>query len=158
VFAFCSLFSDDEDPKRDAITACLVDTSAANEPPSQEAAMVVKSPEAPVKRGTSSRASKRLKKVTVASASLNTHRPVDDVSTASCGLLFLLLELFFSCLPLTDSDKKFVPLGTKCVEFLKAAQASRGKLFVMLCLLPVSCVFPWFFIRLSFPCSVLQML
>jgi hypothetical protein len=46
--------------------------------------------------------------------------------------------------------KKFVSLGTVCVEFLKAAQPSRGKLFVMLCLLPISCVFPWFFIRLSF--------
>jgi hypothetical protein len=109
VFAFCSLFSDDEDPKRDAVTASLVDTSAANEPPSQEAVMVVKSPEAPVKKGTSSRASKRLKKATVVSASLDTHRPVgspDDVSTASCGLLFVLLELFFLCLPLTDSDEK----------------------------------------------------
>jgi hypothetical protein len=71
--------------------------------------MVVKSPEAPIKKGTSSRASKRLKKATTVSASLDTHQPVgspDDVSTASCGLLFLLLEFFFSCLPLTDSDEK----------------------------------------------------
>jgi hypothetical protein len=68
VFAFCSLFSDNENPKRDAATASLIDTPAANEPPSQEAAMVVKSPEAPVKKG-SSRASKRLKKATVASTS-----------------------------------------------------------------------------------------
>jgi hypothetical protein len=86
-----------------------VDTLAANEPPSQEAAMVVKSPEAPVKKGTSSHASKRLKKATMTSASLDTNRPVgspDDVSTASYGLLFLLLEFFFSYLPLTDSDEK----------------------------------------------------
>jgi hypothetical protein len=71
--------------------------------------MVVKSPEAPAKKGTSSRASKRLKKAMAASASLDTHRPVgspDDVSITSCGLLFLLLEFFFSCLPLTDSDEK----------------------------------------------------
>jgi hypothetical protein len=71
--------------------------------------MVVKSPEAPVKKGTSSRASKRLKKATTASASLDTHQPVgspDDVSIASCSLLFLLLKFFFSCLPLTDSDEK----------------------------------------------------
>jgi hypothetical protein len=124
VFAFCSLFSDDEDPKRDAATASLIDTSAANEPPSQEAALVVKSLEALVKKGTSSCASKRLKKATVASASLDTHRPVgspDDVSTASCGLLFVLLDFFFSYLPLTDSDKKIVSLGTECIEFLKAA-------------------------------------
>jgi hypothetical protein len=114
VFAFCSLSSDDEDPKRNAVTASLIDTSAANEPPSQEAAMVVKSPEAPAKKGTSSCASKRLKKAMVASASLDTHRPVgspDDVSTASCGLLYLLLELFFSCLPLTDSDEKIRLFG-----------------------------------------------
>jgi hypothetical protein len=76
--------------------------------------MVVKSPKAPVKKGTSSRASKRQKKAMVASASLDTHRLVgspDDVSTASCGLLFLLLEFFFSCLPLTDSDEKFCLFG-----------------------------------------------
>jgi hypothetical protein len=147
--------------ERDAATASLIDTFAANEPPSQEAAMVVKLPEAPVKKGTSSRASKRLKKAMTASASLDTHRPVgspDDVSTASCGLLFLLLEFFFSCLSLTGCDEKFVSLGTECVEFLKAAQASRGKPFFMLCLLPVLCLFPWFLIRLSFPCSVLRML
>jgi hypothetical protein len=69
----------------------------------------VKLPEAPVKKGTSSRASKRLKKATAASTSLNTHRPVgspNDVSTSSCGLLFLLLEFFFSCFPLADSDEK----------------------------------------------------
>jgi hypothetical protein len=114
VFAFCSLFSDDEDPKRDAATASLVDTSAVNELPSQEAAMVVKSPEAPVKKGTSYLASKRLKKAMVVSASLDTHRLVgspDDVSTASCGLLFLLLEFFFSCLPLTNSDEKIRLFG-----------------------------------------------
>jgi hypothetical protein len=114
VFAFGSLSSDDEDPKRDAATASLLDTLAANEVPSQEAAMVVKSPEAPVKKGTSSRASKRLKKATTASAFLDTHQPVgspDDVSTASYGLLFLLLEFFFSCLPLTDSDEKIHLFG-----------------------------------------------
>jgi hypothetical protein len=70
--------------------------------------VVVKSPDAPVKKGTSSRASKHLKKVT-ASTSLDTHRPVGsphDVSSASCGLLFLLLEFSFSCFPLAGSDEK----------------------------------------------------
>jgi hypothetical protein len=70
---FGSLSSDDKDPKRDVATAPLLDTLAANEAPSQEAAMVVKLPEAPVKKGTSSRASKHLKKATAASASLDTH-------------------------------------------------------------------------------------
>jgi hypothetical protein len=76
--------------------------------------MVVKSPKAPAKKGTSSRASKRPKKATATSASLDSHRPVgslDDVSTASCGLLFLLLEIFFSCLPSTDSDEKIRLFG-----------------------------------------------
>jgi hypothetical protein len=59
--------------------------------------MVAKSLDTPVKKGTSSRASKRLKKATTANASLDTHRPVGDVSSASCGLLFLLLEFSFSC-------------------------------------------------------------
>jgi hypothetical protein len=56
--------------------------------------MVVKSPEAPAKKGTPARASKRLKKVTAAGASLDTHRPVaspDDVSIASCGLIFFIV-------------------------------------------------------------------
>jgi hypothetical protein len=39
----------------------------------QEAALVVKSPKAPVKRVSSTRGSKRLKKLTDASASLDTH-------------------------------------------------------------------------------------
>jgi hypothetical protein len=102
VSTFCSLFSDNENPRRDASTAPLVDAPAADEPPSQEAAVVAKSPEAAVKKGTSSRASKHLKKAPVASTSLDTHRPVgsaDDVSTTFCGLLFLLFELFFACFP-----------------------------------------------------------
>jgi hypothetical protein len=62
---------------------------------------VVKPPEAPVKK-VNSRASKHLKKATVASTSLDTHRPMvsaDDVSITSCDLLCLLLELPYSCLP-----------------------------------------------------------
>jgi hypothetical protein len=73
----------------------------------------------------------------------------DDVSIASYDSLFLLLEFSFSCLPLAVSNEKFLSLGTECVEFLKAAQASQGKLFVLYLLL-TSCVFPWFIIRLSF--------
>jgi hypothetical protein len=42
--------------------------------------------------------------------------------------------------------KKFVSLGTECVEFLKTARASQGKLFAKLCLLPISFVFLRFFI------------
>jgi hypothetical protein len=113
VFDFGSLSSDDEDPKRDAATAPLLDTLAASKVPSQEAAMVVKSPEAPAKKGTPARASKRLKKAMAAGAYLDTHRSVgspDDVSNAFYDSLFLLLEFFFSCLPLGYSDEK-IPLS-----------------------------------------------
>jgi hypothetical protein len=34
--------------------------------------------------------------------------------------------------------KKFISLGTECVEFLKATRASQGNFFAMLCLLSVS--------------------
>jgi hypothetical protein len=77
------LFSDNENPKKDAATAPIVDAPAVDEPPSQEAAVVPKSPEAAVKKA-DSHASKCLKKALVASTSLDAHRPMssaDDVST-----------------------------------------------------------------------------
>jgi hypothetical protein len=73
VSAFCSRFSDNENPKRDAATAPLVDAPTVDEPPSQEAVVVVKLPDASIKKGTSSRASKHLKKAPMASTSLDTH-------------------------------------------------------------------------------------
>jgi hypothetical protein len=76
VFACGSLSSDNEDPKRDVAAAPLLDTLATSEAPSQEDAMVVKSPEAPAKKGTPTHASKRLKKATATGTSLDTHRPV----------------------------------------------------------------------------------
>jgi hypothetical protein len=88
-FAFGSLSSDDKDLMRDATTTPLLDTLAASKAPSQEAAMVVKSPEAPAKKGTPAHASKRLKKAMTAGTSLNTHQPMgspDDLSTTSYGL------------------------------------------------------------------------
>jgi hypothetical protein len=72
VFAFHSLCSDNEGPKGKTGTAPIVDTPASNEPPSPEAGAVVKSLEAPVKKG-NSRASKRLKKAAAISTSLETH-------------------------------------------------------------------------------------
>jgi hypothetical protein len=48
--------------------------------------------------------------------------------------------------------KYFVSLGTECVEFLKAARASQGKLF-SLCLLSVSLVFPWLFVDFPSPAA-----
>jgi hypothetical protein len=52
--------------------------------------------------------------------------------------------------------KKFVTLGTECVQYLKATRASQGDL--LSCVLLVLSAFLCFFIRLSFPLFVLQML
>jgi hypothetical protein len=84
VFAFCFLCSDNENPKKDATTAPSIEATVADEPSFQEVAPVVKSKETPAKRVSYSRSSKRLKKTTGASASLDTHQPTsssDDVST-----------------------------------------------------------------------------
>jgi hypothetical protein len=94
-FTFCSLLSDDDDPKRDAATAPLLDTLTVAKIPSQEDVTVVKSLEAPAKKGTPARASKRLKKVAMVGTSLETHRLVaspDDVSISSYSRLFYYLD------------------------------------------------------------------
>jgi hypothetical protein len=96
VFAFYSFCSDNKNPKGETSTAPVIDTPSSNEPPSQEAGAMVKSPEAPVKKG-NPRASKRLKKAAAISTSLDTHRPVisaDDVSTSPCGFVLLLVWIF----------------------------------------------------------------
>jgi hypothetical protein len=70
---FCFLFSDEEDPKRFA-AAPATDTQ---EPPSQEADPIVKSPKAPrapVKKIVVTRGSRRTKKATDAGASLEAHQ------------------------------------------------------------------------------------
>jgi hypothetical protein len=46
VLLFCFIFSDNEDPKKYDATAPIVDAPIIDEPPSQEAAVVPKSPEA----------------------------------------------------------------------------------------------------------------
>jgi hypothetical protein len=58
---FCFFFSDNEDPKKFAATAPIIDTPVIDEPPSQEAVVVPKSPEAATKKAGFC-ASKRLKK------------------------------------------------------------------------------------------------
>jgi hypothetical protein len=98
VLPFYFFFSDDEDPKKYAATAPIIDAPVIDEPPSQEVAVVPKSPEAATKKACS-RASKRLKKALVASTSLDTPRPVispDDVSAVYFYYL-LAFELLFSC-------------------------------------------------------------
>jgi hypothetical protein len=91
-FTFCYFFSDNKDPKKFAAAAPVTDAPVVDEPPSQEAAVVPKSPEAATKKA-GSRASKRLKKASTSSTSLDAPRPViptDDVSTMYfCCLLAL---------------------------------------------------------------------
>jgi hypothetical protein len=100
-YSFCFFSSDNEDPKKFVATAPIVDAPAIDEPPSQEAAVVPKSPDTAAKKA-GSRASKRLKKTSAASTSLDAPRPItstDDVS-AMYFLLLASLELLFSCLAL----------------------------------------------------------
>jgi hypothetical protein len=86
-FAFCFLPSDDDDPKRDAAAAPLLDTLTFAKVPAQDDAMVIKSPEGPAKKGTPACASKHPKRVVTMTTSLEAHRPTmssDNVSFASC--------------------------------------------------------------------------
>jgi hypothetical protein len=91
-FFLCFFSSDNEDLKKFAATALVTDSPIVDEPPSQEAAVVPKSPEAAAKKA-GFHASKRLKKASAVSTSLDAPRPViptDDVSTIYfCGLLVL---------------------------------------------------------------------
>jgi hypothetical protein len=107
VLLFCFFFNDNENPKKDVAIAPIVDAPAIDEPPSQEAAVVPKSPEAAVKKSGPC-ASKRLKKMSVASTSLDAPLPItstDDVSVTSfCCLLFL--NCSSHALLLTDFDEK----------------------------------------------------
>jgi hypothetical protein len=154
VLTFCSLLSDNDDPKRDAATAPLLDTLTVARMPSQEDAMVVKSPEAPAKKGTLARASKRLKKAAVVGTSLETHRPVaspDDVSIASCSRLFYCLDFSSHAFVWQILMKKFRSLGTECVEFLKTARASQGMpVFVLFLVLVL--MFPLVSYSICFSC------
>jgi hypothetical protein len=100
-FAFCSLLSDDDDLKRGAAAAPLLETLIITKAPSQEEALVVKSLEVPPKKSTHVRASKRLKKTVAVGASLEAHRLAassDDVSIAYCSQFFhcLIFSLMLS--------------------------------------------------------------
>jgi hypothetical protein len=152
-FAFCFLLSDDDDPKRDAEAAPLLDTLTITKAPSQEDAMIVKSLEAPAKKGTSSRASKRLKKAVAVGTSLEAHRPVassDDVSIASCSRFFHWLNLSSHAFVWQNLMQKFLSLGTECVEFLKTARASQGMPGLCYVFYLFSC-FSWSLTLFTFP-------
>jgi hypothetical protein len=109
---FCFLFSDEEDPKKFVAPTPITDAPIVDEPPSQEAAVVPKSPEAAAKKA-SSRASKRLKKASAASTSFDSPRlvvPIDDVSTIYFCCL-LALSYSSHALPWTDFAEEVRLLG-----------------------------------------------
>jgi hypothetical protein len=109
---FCFFFCDNEDPKKYAVTAPIVDAPVTDEPPSQEAAMVPKSPETASKK-VGLRASKRLKKASAISTSLDAPRLVIPTDDASAIYFCFLLALNYSshALPWTDFDEKVRLLG-----------------------------------------------
>jgi hypothetical protein len=109
---FASFISDDEDPKKFPSAAPVTDAPVVKEPPSQEAAVVPKSPEAAAKK-VGPRASKRLKKASTASTSFDASQlviPTDDVSTV-CFYCFMVLNHSPHTLPWTGSSEKVLFLG-----------------------------------------------
>jgi hypothetical protein len=94
VLLFCFFFSDNKDPKKYAATAPTVDAPVIDEPPSQEAAVVPKSPEATTKKA-GSHAFKCLKKTSVASTSLDAPRPV--ISTNDVSSIYFCCLLALNC-------------------------------------------------------------
>jgi hypothetical protein len=116
--AFCFLYSDNKDPKRDAVAAPSAETMAADEPSLQEVDPVVKSPKArkaPVKKVIATRGSKRLKKLTDASASLEAHRSTsssDDVRGDPGIFAFVPCMIFIlTCFFWTDLDEEICHFG-----------------------------------------------
>jgi hypothetical protein len=97
---FCFLFSDEEDPKRFAAAAPIIDTPVIDDPPAQEVDPVVKSPKAPrapVKKVIATRGSKCARKSTDAGASLEAHQSTSssgDVCIDTCMFSFVSCVIF----------------------------------------------------------------
>jgi hypothetical protein len=114
--SFCFLYSDDEDPKRDAATAPSAKNITTGETPVQEAEPAVKSlkaPRASIKKVPVARSIKRSKKSKEADVYLEDHDSMnspDDVS--DCPSLYFLRDpythVFFS---LTGIDEEIRRLG-----------------------------------------------
>jgi hypothetical protein len=140
-----SLFSDDDDLKRDAATTPLLDTLTITKEPSQEEAVVVGSPEVPPKKSTSVRASKHLHKAGAASTSLEVPRPTassDNVSNAFCTRFFRCLILFSHTFVLQTLMQKKFSLGAECVGFQETARASQCMSIFVRVAPTCSCAFP----------------
>jgi hypothetical protein len=111
-YSFCFFFNDNEDPKKYATTAPIIDAPVIDEPPSQEAAVVPKSPEATTKKA-GFHASKRLKKASAASTSLDAPQPVVPTNDVSAVYFCCLLALNCSSHALLwiDFDEKLRLFG-----------------------------------------------
>jgi hypothetical protein len=94
-FTFCFFFSDNGDPKKFAAAAPVINAPIVDEPPSQEAVVVPKSPEAATKKA-GFRASKRLKKAPAPSTSLGDPLPVIPTYDVSTIYFCCLLSLNYS--------------------------------------------------------------
>jgi hypothetical protein len=84
--SFCFLYSDDEDPKRDAATAPSAEDITADEPPVQEAEPAMKSPKAPrasIKKVSVTRSAKRSKKSKETYVFFEAHESADSLDDVS---------------------------------------------------------------------------
>jgi hypothetical protein len=152
--AFYFLCSDNEDPKRDATTAASADTRAADEPSMQEVGPVAKSSKAPkaskapVKKPVTTRGSKRLKSRQTPVFPWKSTSPRTPLTMCVLVLVFCFYSLrdlhTHVLVPEQVLMKKFVTLGTECVEYLKASRASDGNLLSYTLL--ISSAFLYFFI------------
>jgi hypothetical protein len=137
---FAPFLSDEENLKRFAAAAPITNAPVVVEPPSQEVDPAVKSPKAsrkPVKKVVAVRSSKHMKKSSDVGASLETHQSIsssDDVHEYTGIFTSAFVCLYSRAISGQNLMKKFVTLGNECVEYLKAAKASKGK-FLFLYLL-----------------------
>jgi hypothetical protein len=88
------LLRDDDEPKKDAAAAPLLDALTTSKELPQEETVVTKSLTVPSAKGTPPRTSKHLKKTAAVSTSLEAHQPAATSKNVSIALLWLI----FHCL------------------------------------------------------------
>jgi hypothetical protein len=81
------LLRDDDEPKKDAAAAPLLDALTTSKELPQEETVVTKSLTVPPAKGTPTRASKHLKKIAAVGTSLEAHQPVAPSKNVSIALL-----------------------------------------------------------------------
>jgi hypothetical protein len=114
--SFYFLWSDDEDPKRDAATAPSTENTAVEEPPVQEAEPAVKSPKAPrapIRKVPVAQSTKRSKKSKEADVSLEVHDSMNSPNDVSnCPTLCFLRDPYTHMVfALAGTDEEIHRLG-----------------------------------------------